>query len=71
MVKSVYRFISGKFQTVFLDYKVQLQPRYGHGLPSHARLNTIIDSHRSEYASMLESMKKYESQLAEIKQQSE
>lgn len=71
MVKSVYRFLSGKFQTIFLDYKVQFKPRYGHGLPAHNRLLKIIEGNRSEYAQFLNEMVKYAPQLAEIKPQGE
>ncbi len=28
MIKAVYRFLSPKFQNVFLDYKVNMKPRY-------------------------------------------
>lgn len=31
--KAIYRFLSPKFQNVFLEYKVTPQPRYGHGSP--------------------------------------
>lgn len=67
MVKSVYRFISGKFQNVFLDYKVQFKPRYGHGLPAHKGLLEIVEKNRASYVSTLESMLKYAPQLGAIK----
>lgn len=53
MLKKVYRFLSPKFQTVFLDYPVQPKPRYGHGLPPHSELYALIDRNRSEYADSL------------------
>ncbi len=28
MIKAVYRFLNPKFQNVFLDYKVNMKPRY-------------------------------------------
>ena len=67
MVKSVYRFISGKFQNVFLDYKVQFKPRYGHGLPAHNGLLEIVEKNRASYISMLECMLTYAPQLGAIK----
>ena len=66
-IKSIYRFLSPKFQSVHLEYKVMPKPRYGHGKPPHPILNTIIDSRRSEYISLINSFKKYEPALQEIK----
>lgn len=34
-IKSVYRFLSPKYQNLFLDYKVDFKPRYGHGKSPH------------------------------------
>ena len=53
MLKSLYRFFSPKFQNVFLDYRVQFAPRYGHGQPPHAQLYDIINAHRDSYAELL------------------
>ena len=66
-IKSIYRFLSPKFQSVHLEYKVMPKPRYGHGKPPHPILNTIIDSRRPEYISLINSFKKYEAALQEIK----
>lgn len=49
MFKQIYRFISPKFQNIFLDYKVDMKPRYGHGKPPHDLLYNIINSNRTEY----------------------
>jgi len=54
-LKSIYRFLSPKYQNVFLDYKVTAKPRYGHGLPPHSGLNELIAEHRDSYASILDS----------------
>ncbi len=59
MLRSLYRFLSPKFQTVFLDYKVEPKPRYGHGKPPHALLYDIINAHRLEYAVILKKMLDY------------
>lgn len=55
MLKSLYRFISPRFQTVFLDYKVDFKPRSGHGTPPNKLLYDIINENREEYKSMLNS----------------
>jgi hypothetical protein len=66
-IKSVYRFLSPKFQSVHLEYKVTPKPRYGHGLPPHSLLNNIINSDRGTYKKMLESFSKYENNISIIK----
>lgn len=53
MLKDIYRFLSPKFQSLFLDYKVDLKPRYGHGKPPHNELHEIINRGREEYKSLL------------------
>ncbi len=70
-IKSIYRFLSPKFQSVHLEYKVMPKPRYGHGKPPHPILNSIIDGGRAEYASLLKGFKKYETALHEIKDSKE
>ncbi len=70
-IKSLYRFLSPKFQSLHLEYKVVPKPRYGHGLPPHALLNTIIRLNRSEYRERLVSFIKYESAISTIKDSKE
>jgi hypothetical protein len=48
-IKSVYRFLSPKFQSVHLDYKVNVKPRYGNGKPPHTLLYKIINQNRKVY----------------------
>lgn len=48
-LKQLYRFISSRHQTVFLDYRVNPIPRYGHGLPPHKELYALINLNRSDY----------------------
>lgn len=55
-IKQVYRFLSPRFQNLFLEYKVDFAPRYGHGKPPHAQLYQVIDQYRSDYRSFLEGM---------------
>ncbi len=49
MIKQIYRFLNPKFQNLFLEYKVDFKPRYGHGKPAHQGLYEIIDSNRDNY----------------------
>jgi hypothetical protein len=53
MLKKIYRFLSPKFQTLAMEYKVNFKPRYGHGLPPHKGLHAIINENRAEYAEIL------------------
>lgn len=62
-IKSLYRYISPKFQSVHLDYKVSSRPRYGHGLPPHGRLYEIINAEREVYREILQG---FLSHLAEL-----
>lgn len=53
MLKKIYRFLSPKFQTLAMEYKVKFKPRYGHGLPPHKGLYYLINENRAEYAQIL------------------
>ncbi len=55
-IKHLYRFLSPKFQKLFLDYPVDFQPRYGHGKPPHPELYDIINKNRSLYQDHLQSV---------------
>jgi hypothetical protein len=66
-IKSVYRFISPKFQTVHLDYKVDNTPRYGHGKPPHKGLYDIINAERETYKEIIEEAVKVKERFFEIK----
>jgi len=67
MVKSVYRFLSSKFQTIFLDYKVDFKPRFGHGAgKAHPELLKIVEAQRGEYRTHLESFLKYSPIFEEV-----
>lgn len=48
-VKSIYKFLSPKNQTLFLEYKVNFKPRYGHGKPANKFLLSIVNENRREY----------------------
>jgi hypothetical protein len=66
MIKSLYRFLSPKFQNVFLDYKVQLAPRYGHGKPAHPGLYDVISRNNGTYRDFLEKALAYAENLQHI-----
>ncbi|MDQ3191913.1 MAG: class I SAM-dependent methyltransferase [Bacteroidota bacterium] len=66
-IKSFYRFLTSRYQTIHLDYKVQAKPRYGHGLAPHDILYNIIDSNREEYENNLKYFYKFKETFLEIK----
>ncbi len=66
MLKSLFRFLSPRFQTLFLEYKVDLKPRYGHGLPAHEKLLEIIDCQRGMYQFWLGKINQFAPQLQTI-----
>ncbi len=53
-IKSWYRFLSPRFQSIHLDYKVNSKPRYGHGKAAHNLLYEIINRNRKEYKEALQ-----------------
>ncbi|GAB4202833.1 MAG: class I SAM-dependent methyltransferase [Bacteroidia bacterium] len=67
LIRKLYQFISPKYQTIFLEYKVNAQPRYGHGKPPHPLLNEIISKQSESYKTLLKSFLKYKDHLQSIK----
>lgn len=67
MLKSLYRFLSPRIQTLFLEYKVDFKPRYGYGLPAHQKLLQIIDSQRDTYQYWMDRILDYSPQIQAIK----
>jgi len=67
MIKQIYRFLNPKFQNLFLEYKVNFKPRYGHGKPAHSGLYQTINANREEYKRFLEKALGYAKNLWEIK----
>jgi hypothetical protein len=53
MLKNWYRFLSPSFQSLFLEYRADLRPRYGHGEASHPILRRFIEQGRERYAAIL------------------
>jgi hypothetical protein len=66
-IKSIFRFLSPKFQSIHIEYKVTPKPRYGYGNPVHARLLDIINNNRSIYKDLLESFWGYIEKIQAIK----
>lgn len=58
MIKSLYKFLSSRYQNLFLDYKVDLKPRYSDGKP-HEGLLEIISKNDSTYETLLKNALKY------------
>ncbi len=53
MIKQIYRFLNPKYQNLYLEYKVDFKPRYGHGKPAHQALYKIIDKNRDKYKDLI------------------
>ncbi|HPN68857.1 MAG TPA: class I SAM-dependent methyltransferase [Saprospiraceae bacterium] len=53
MIKQIYKFLSPKYQNLFLEYKVEFKPRYGHGKPPHQDLYKIINANRDSYSNLI------------------
>lgn len=70
MIKNVYRFLSPKFQTLFLEYNVDMKPRYGHGKPAHNELYKIIDTNRNIYKDFLYKSLSFKDNIQKIKKSS-
>ncbi|SDD22582.1 pseudouridine synthase family protein [Williamwhitmania taraxaci] len=67
MIKQIYRFLSPRFQNLFLEYKVAFKPRYGHGSQPHRRLYEIIDAGRLGYAEILNEALLYKDSFQSIR----
>lgn len=66
-LKSIYKFLSSRYQSLNIDYKANTQPRYGEGKPPHSLLYEIINKNRSIYETSLISFLQYAQQLHSIK----
>lgn len=67
LIKNIYRFFSSKHQTVFLDYKVDFKPRYGHGEgPAHEGLNKIISSMDVNYSGVINDILSVKDEIQKI-----
>ncbi len=71
MLKNLYHFLHPKFQNLFLEYKVDFKPRYGHGKPPHEQLYEIINANRREYSEILKASLQYKNEFQQIKKTGE
>ncbi len=70
MIKQIYRFLNPKFQNLFLEYKVDFRPRYGHGKPPHRALYKIIDANREIYRNLINKSLSYKDKIWAIQDSS-
>jgi tRNA G46 methylase TrmB len=70
MIKQFYRFLNPKFQNLFLEYKVDFKPRYGHGKPAHKDLYAIIDANRDKYRDLIDKALSHKDKIWTIKDSS-
>ncbi|MDZ4750022.1 MAG: class I SAM-dependent methyltransferase [Flavobacteriales bacterium] len=64
--KSIYRFFSSKYQSVHLDYKVELKPRFTDTTDTFGLLYKIVNNQRDEYKKRLEGFILLKSQIHSI-----
>lgn len=65
-LKNWYHFLHPRFQSLFLEYRTNFEPRFGHGKPAHPELLQIIENHREIYKENLEKTKKYHTRLQQL-----
>jgi hypothetical protein len=70
-IKQLYNFFSPKRQNLFLEYKTEFKPRYGHGKAPHKKLNSIIESYRENYKELLSEFLEFKEFIQEIKKSKE
>ena len=66
-IKRIYNFLSPSKQSLFLEYKTEFKPRYGHGKPPHSKLFEIINSSRKDYQDLLMEFLNSTEQIHQIK----
>ena len=66
MIKKLYRFLSTDFQSLFLEYKVNFKPRFGHGKPPHDLLYEFINANRDLYVDLLNEVLNYKAVFQSI-----
>lgn len=71
IIKQTYRFLNPRFQNLFLEYKVDLKPRYGYGKPAQQDLLKIIEANRSIYKGFLNKALTYIEKIGSIKDSSQ
>ena len=68
-LKKLVKFLSPRWQKLYMEYPVQFSPRYGHGNPPHGQLYTIIQANRQTYSDLLQEALNYTSVFHGIKKQ--
>jgi hypothetical protein len=71
MIKAIYKFLSPKYQNLFLEYKVNFKPRYGYGNQVHQQLLSIINQNRNNYRDFLNEALELKEQIWTIKDYSQ
>lgn len=66
-IKSAYKFLSPKFQSIHLEYKVSPKPRFESGNQAYSLLFDIINGDKALYQNSLEFFLKYMDKIQEIK----
>ena len=66
MIKDIYRFLNPRIQKLYLEYRVALLPRYGHGKPAHPELLAIIEPGRAKYRETISSILRLKENIREI-----
>lgn len=67
MLRQLAKFFHPRYQSLFLEYKVNFRPRYGHGLPAHTGLKNIIETQRQEYTYWMDQILRQKEHLQQIK----
>lgn len=65
--RSLAKTLLPRYQTLHLEYPVDLRPRYGHGRPAHAGLQGIVEEQREQYAKMLRQALDWKEDLVKIR----
>ena len=68
-LKKLVKFLSPRWQKLYMEYPVQFSPRYGHGNPPHGQLYEIIQANRQTYSDLLQEALNYTSVFHGIKKQ--
>ena len=68
-LKKFYKFLSPRWQKLYMEYPVDFAPRYGHGKPPHGQLYNIINETRVQYSKLLQEALNYTSIFQAIKKQ--
>lgn len=69
-LKSLYRFLNPRYQNVYLDYPVDVKPRYDPDKGPHKQLLPIIESNRREYEEWLRKALQFSQVFKTIKRKS-